>query len=371
MVNNESSVLLQNGAFTSETPGGQTVSPNSTPTSGQTAVVAVPPSGLAVLDIPALWDTDTSQVGFYAAVSAPANSAWSGAVLERSLDGVTWSVVTTFSQKTLIGKTLTSMGNAKALDGLELIGDTIDFGSTVYVDVGAGNSLASVDRDMFLNDDTTNLAWIGTINPTTGVCSGEVLRFQTAVLISSGVYRLTNCHRGLYGTETKMGHSSDEKFVLLSPGGGVQFCTMPINRVGVTQYFRVTSLGNRSNTATVQSLLSSGNNMRPYAPIDLRVVRASSDAVFTWIRRTRLSTRFVGAVPIGAPLGEATEQYRVNVYTSDGVVLVRSTTVTSPTWTYSGAMQVSDFGSLQSHVFLRVAQISSVTGPGAFAQAFI
>jgi hypothetical protein len=318
-----------------------------------------------------LWDSDTTQVGFYAAVSAPASSAWTGAVLEQSLDGVTWSVVTNFNQKTVMGKTLSSMGNANHLDGIELIGDTIDFGSPVYVDVGAGNSLASVDRDMFLNNDTTNLAWIGTINPTTGVCSGELLRFQTATLISSGVYRLIDCHRGLYGTRSKMNHSADAQFVLLSPGGGVQFCTMPINRVGVTQYFRVTSLGNRSNTATVQPLLSYGNNMRPYAPLDLRATPYGYDKVFTWIRCTRMSTRYVGEVPIVAHLGEASEQYQVSVYSSNGLALLRTTTVTSPTWTYTASMQISDFGALQSHVLVRVAQVSSVIGPGAYIQAFI
>ena len=360
LVNNESSVLEQTGQVTVETGN-----------PGQTEVPLIPPTSLAVLDIPSLWDADTSQLGYYAAVGAPANSAWSGALLEQSLDGVSWTPVTNFSQKTIMGTTLTSMGNANHTDGLSVIGDIVDFGATVYVNVGAGNSLASIDRDKFLSDDTTNLAWIGTINPETGATTGELLRFQTATLISPGVYRLTNCHRGLYNTQKNMLHNAGERFVLLSPGGGVQFCTMPLNRVGVKQYFRVTSYGNKPSSATVQPLMSTGANLRPFAPVGLRADHQDLVSVFSWIRRTRLSTRFLGEVPIGAPLGEANESYLVQILNSAGTSVVREVVVNSPSFSYTVGMQLMDFGSEPPKFNIRVSQLSAVVGVGNPTQAYI
>ena len=70
--------------------------------------------------------------------------------------------------------------------------------------------------------------------------------------------------------------------------------------------------------------------------------------------------------PVGAPLGETSEAYRVTVYGSSftEAQIKRSVLVSSPTWTYTAAMQVADFGSVQSAVRVRVAQISSTVGDG-------
>jgi len=83
-----------------------------------------------------------------------------------------------------------------------------------------------------------------------------------------------------------------------------------------------------------------------------------------WLRRTRLVTRFVGEFPIGAPLGESAESYRVNIYSDGAFTLKRTVTVSSPTWTYTEAMQIEDFGVAQAQVYIDVAQISGYYGAG-------
>ena len=108
-------------------------------------------------------------------------------------------------------------------------------------------------------------------------------------------------------------------------------------------------------------------------PVDLRADRSSSDTFFTWIRRPRLCPRLAGPIPVGAPLGENAEAYRVTVYGSSftEAEVKRTVVVSNPSWTYTAAMQVADFGSVQSTVRVRVAQISSAVGDGRPLDRFL
>jgi hypothetical protein len=348
LVNDESSVLIQAGDTATST---SLVSQNS--------LAGVPLTQFQVMDLPALTDTDTTQPGWYVAVDPVANSKWSGAVIDQSLDNTTWTRVAEFNKNTAVGTVWNnSLPNWSG-------GDTVDFMNYLDIYVGPANSLSSISREQFLNDHTLNLSWLGVPQTVGGVTVGELFRFQNAELIDVGVYRLSNFHRGLYNTEAGMGtHDWPDQFVLLAPNSGVKFCSNDMAQIGRSMYYRCITIGAKAGSLNTQTFMPRAANLRPFSPVDLRVNRTTNDTVFTWLRRSRLVTRFVGEYPIGAPLGESTESYRVNIY-SDGVfTLKRTVTVSTPTWTYTEAMQIEDFGVVQAHVFMDVAQISSYYGAG-------
>ena len=87
-----------------------------------------------------------------------------------------------------------------------------------------------------------------------------------------------------------------------------------------------------------------------------------SSTTLTWDRRTRLSKNFTTGL---APLGEASEEYDVLVYSDSGYgTLLRTERVTTPEYVYSRADQIDDFGSFQSTLYVEVYQISAVVGRG-------
>lgn len=87
-----------------------------------------------------------------------------------------------------------------------------------------------------------------------------------------------------------------------------------------------------------------------------------SSTTLTWDRRTRLSKNFTTGL---APLGEASEEYDVLVYSDSGYgTVLRTERVTTPEYVYSRADQIDDFGSFQSTLYVEVYQISAVVGRG-------
>ncbi len=352
LVNDEASVLVQSGATTA-------------PATAQTVVRPVAPSVLTLLNLPPIKDTDTTAPGYYALVDKSGTGSWSGALVESSITGTNWTAVSQFTLNTVMGSLTSDLG---AWVG----GDALDHMNELVVNVGGSNSLDGISRDDFLADQSLNLAWVGTIDTLTGETNGEVLRFQNATLVAAGVYRLTGLHRGLGNTEAFMSHLAGEHFMLLS-SPGVQFISSSIADIGMQRQYRATTFGARPLGLTPKPFSLSALNLKPFAPVDLRANRSSGDTVFTWIRQTRLSTRFTGPIPVGAPLGENAEAYRVTVYGASftEAEIKRSVVVSSPSWTYTAAMQVADFGSVQSAVRVRVAQISSAVGDGRPLDRFL
>jgi hypothetical protein len=66
------------------------------------------------------------------------------------------------------------------------------------------------------------------------------------------------------------------------------------------------------------------------------------------------------------PLSELTEEYEVEIM-NGGSVVRTFTGLTSPTVTWTAAMQTTDFGSTQSSVSWRVYQVSDAVGRGFVA----
>ena len=115
------------------------------------------------------------------------------------------------------------------------------------------------------------------------------------------------------------------------------------------------------------SITSSLRGLRPLAPVQARVKREVSGVRLSWIRQTRVEGDSWEFAEV--PLGEAIENYRAEIL--NGAAVVRSFTVNLPEVFYSDSEMTVDFGGPQNSLTVRVAQISTATGPGTILERIL
>lgn len=304
------------------------------------------PSSLAtvleLLDVPLLRDVDDN-AGFYAAASS-ASAEWDGANLYQSSNGgYSYSLIAGLPAS-VIGYSTTALGDFTG-------GNIFDEGNTVDVLLYQG-SLANASAGDVLNG--ANAAVLGS----------EIIQFTTATLVGGNTWRLSGLLRGRRGTEWATGtHSNGERFVLASTSAWRR-PSLGTAEIGAARLWKAPAWGTLLSAATSESFTNTAIGLKPYSPCFLASTRdGSSNLALTWIRRTRVGGEWRDNVD--ATLGETTEAYEVEIWTTDFATLKRTITgLTTPTTTYTAAQQTTDFGSPQSSVGVKVYQISATVGRG-------
>ena len=116
----------------------------------------------------------------------------------------------------------------------------------------------------------------------------------------------------------------------------------------------------------------SARGLRPLSPVHLQGrVDATGNWTFTWIRRSRVPEAADAWSAGDAPLAETDERYLLEI--SDAAdatgTPVHSVEGGTPRYVWSVAEQAAGFpAGLPARVRVRVAQLSEVLGPGAFAE---
>lgn len=315
----------------------------------EAAVVQVAASEFEALDIPILRDADNGP-GYYIGVAPDVQTdpyEWKGALVARSWDDVSYSELFQATTASVMGACSTTLGNWTG-------GNVWDEANTLTV-VTTGGELASSTKAALQLDPTLNVAAIGS------QASGwEIVRFVNATLTAANTYLLSGLHRGFRGTEWRMAsHGAGEQFVLLNAGvGHVQSQT---NQIGLERHIKAVTFGLLLSSATSEAFTDTGVALKPFSPANPVALASGSDLVVTWQRRTRVSYTYLGATPT-VPLGESAEQYRVRIY--DGATLVRTDTVTAPTYTYTAANLASDGFASTDPVTFEICQVSEIVGAG-------
>ena len=198
----------------------------------------------------------------------------------------------------------------------------------------------------------------------------EVLQFLNAVLVDVGTYELTGLLRGQGGTEGAMRApvAANALFVVLDAAVmqlplGLNDLNLPLNwRYGPSNR----SIGDASYVVTQHAFKGLGR--RPLSPARVKGARAvGGDLTVTWERRTRIGGDSWDVAEV--PLGEDVEAYEVEIMS--GVVVKRTILAAVPAAVYTAAQQVSDFGSVQGAVSVRVYQKSTLFGRGAARVALV
>lgn len=142
----------------------------------------------------------------------------------------------------------------------------------------------------------------------------EVVQFGKAIPLGAGRFRLSHLLRGRGGTEWACnGHAVGEPFCLIEQSA-LQPVTVPAWSIGAEVAATVTG-------GAGASIAFAGEGLRPPSPVNLTAeIEASGDLSIAWIRRSRQGFAWIDGVD--APLGEATEQYRVLITGAAGTLEV-------------------------------------------------
>ena len=314
---------------------------------------------IVLLDIPLLLDADEpTETGFYYGVVG-SGPGWRGADVLRSI-GSTGPYENVSPQ----GRELT-LGVIEELDA-----PTGGFDSATSWDM-ANVLTVILDRDDMelesLSDEEVlaggNAMFIGDLADSP---SGEIIQFANADMVAPGVYELSRLRRGQRGTEAFWSdHAPGDAAVLLEPGSLLRadFGAADLN---LERFYKAVSLLTFEIDADAVAFTNTGVGLRPYAPVDLvaDAVSSGGDVELTWVRRSRIGWPEIDP----PPLAEDEESYRLEILTGGGAV-VRSVTLAEPSFDYTAAMQVADFGAPVVTLRWRVAQIGTAFGVGTFAES--
>ncbi|WP_112663095.1 baseplate multidomain protein megatron [Microvirga flavescens] len=296
---------------------------------------------VAVLDLPAAKGDPTALQ--YIAVAA---DPWPGAVaVWRSGNGAGYTLSQFIDVPAIVGRTLTTFaaGPLWRWDPRATLDVEISSGAIAFIDdeaALAGGNLFAIQGE--------NGRW-------------EIVSVARAELIGERTYRLSRFLRGLSGSEPEAARDVpagalmvklDEAVVPLATSGDL----------GVPWQYRVGPAGrDHADPAAVQFAATSGGDaLRPLSPVHVAAHRDADGIHLSWVRRTRGDGD--AWEPVDVPLAEDSERYEIDILS--GMSLRRTIISTGPTALYSAAQEVADFGTPQSQLTIRIAQMSAVVGRG-------
>jgi hypothetical protein len=311
---------------------------------------AIGPVHALLLDLPLLRGEEPPVLTRIAVFADP----WPGPVaIWRSSDGLSFVRAALALAPAVAGETLDdlSIGTARG----------IDYHSRVRVRL-YGGALAAIS-DSVLSGGANAAAVRGPDG------AWELLQFANAELVDERTYELSRLIRGEAGSEWAMADPlpAGAPFVLLDEQ--VVPIASGLNDVGRAMQLRVVAAGrDHGDPAAVSlSLVPSVLALKPLSPVHLRAERTVDGVVLSWVRRTRLDCESWDIEEI--PLGEDNEAYELDVLS--GATVVRTLPASAPTVLYPAADEIADFGSAQSSLSIRVAQLSATVGRGIAAEAVL
>lgn len=305
------------------------------------------PSVYVLLDIP-MMDDAANTPGFPAAMTGYL-SGWPGGILYRSEDGGgTW---VDLESAVSPGSTIGYATNALAAYGSTLY----DAASTLACRMYQGTLSSVTEAQLFAGQNWFAYGAHG---------RWEIIAARTATLQGDGSYILQDFLRGQQGTEWASGlHAANDTLVRLNTAS-LKFINMSSASIGSEKLYRGITSGKALDSDTDRAFTYTGVNLECLSPIALTGNRhpSTNDWTLAWTRRSR----FAGWRDyVDAPLGEATESYEVDIFSSGTyTTLKRTLTSSTPTVAYTSAQQVTDFGSNQATLYVKIYQLSATVGRG-------
>jgi putative tail protein/concanavalin A-like lectin/glucanase superfamily protein len=300
----------------------------------------------------ALRDIDADSIGVYVAVAGATDGGdWPGAILMVSRDsGASYQSIEELTDASTIGVANTIL----AASPTEVGTGEIDTTNTVDILITHETSLPPTSASLAEVLNGANVAYLG----------DECIQFVTVTPLGSNVYRLSNLLRGRRGTDAYWGThtgAGTERFILLDNGGGSVRVELLPGDVGVTLQFKAVTFGQEIAAVSPTSLLITGFEFKPYAGVDLRGTRhvpATNDWTVDWVERTRSGGEWIDFFDITQ--ADLPLEFEAEIWDSTFTTLKRTfTALTSATFVYTEAQQITDFGSAQSTIYVRVFQIGT------------
>jgi hypothetical protein len=303
---------------------------------------ALGPVAVTVLDLPAL---DSSQSVVLTRLAIAANP-WPGSVtVWKSSDGASFELAAVAAAPCAIGETLDPLPAGPTARW--------DRGNSVRVKL-YGGALASISDARVLEGG--NAAAVQ--NPA-GIW--EILQFANAELVDGRTYLLSRLLRGQAGSEAAMANPLPVGAPFVVLGAHMIAIAQGLDALARPMQLRiVASERNHDDPMAVALTVTPGDTaLLPLSPVHVAAVRAGDGVHISWIRRTRIDGDGWG---VEVPLGEESEAYVLNILSGGSVV--RSIACATSQALYANADELADFGTMQTSLHVRVAQISSTVGAG-------
>ncbi len=302
---------------------------------------------LEFLDIPRL-PTDAVGDDQHIYIASTAQIFYGVNVYRTDDGGTTYRLQAESLPNCTMGEALSEIGNGQA--------NVFDWANSVDVVLDHG-TLESRPKIDVLNG--FNLALLG----------NELIQFQSATLIDADTYRLEGLLRGRLGTEHEMSnHSIGDRFILINDR--INSLKLLSSDWYADRVFRVGQVTRPVTDGTYDDKLFQGQGVmaRPYSVAHVHGSRdESGNLVIDWKRRTRADGSWKDFADV--PLGETIELYEVEIMS--GAAVKRKIQSTSQSVSYSAAQQVTDFGSAQGSLNVRIYQISEIRGRGQVKEAAV
>lgn len=318
-----------------------------------------------LLDLPllrAVDDTGGIASNLYFAAGGYGQAGWPGATMWKSSEGINYSKVSQLVTEAPWGSVLTPPG-APADPWVT------DETNTLVVAMSSGAAhLSSVSQLEMLNGANVAVVLTNDGKP-------EIIQFRDVTENANGSYSLTGLLRGRRGTEVYIGeHVAGNHFLLLrdnSSNAWMNNSLLGLAELDVARYYRGVGFGSLFEEATTEIRTNIGRDMMPYAVVHITDTPSGGDTDLAWLRRTRFNGEWLDTTD-EVPLNEETEEYEIDFRAvGSGTVLRTETGITSPSFTYTAAMKVTDFGTPPAQAEIDIYQISAVVGRGFKATATI
>lgn len=284
-----------------------------------------------------------------------------GANLWMSTDGTTYAKVQNREPYQISGVLLS--GLPAAYDG--------DFNENVEMLLSPRTAWTSNSPDYYFNQTLPSADQAGrSVGASLLWCGSEMMAYQGVTLIAQNRYRFTKLFRGWGGTNIHSHNSGDS---LYKHGGGVFYQEINEDKIGTKVSYKVQPYNlsghyQEISSITAKSYTIVGRHYTPQIPPSLRLiwpddqrsktthfVNSTIDIPIQW-EQTALKSGYgskgYGALGYGN-FSPDSQAFRVQVYGSGGFV-VRSTSVSSPDFTYTSSMNASDNGAWRGNVAFKV-----------------
>jgi hypothetical protein len=303
---------------------------------------ALGPVHAVALDLPTF---DASQPPVLTRLAVFANP-WPGSVtVWRSVDGAGYQPLAVAGAASTLGETLDALPRGMA--------GCWNANTTLRVRLYGGALTSTSDARVLEGANAAALR--------NAAGDWEIIQFGGAELIDAHTYRLSRLLRGQAGTE----HAIADPLPAAAPFVVLDRNLVPLAR-GLDALQRpldlrlVGSGRSHDDPAAVALTVTPGDAaLRPLSPVHVAAVRQSDGVHLSWIRRTRIDGDGWNAE---VPLGEDVESYTLDILS--GAAVVRSMICATSSTLYANADELSDFGTPQSSLRVRVAQLSSTVGAG-------
>jgi hypothetical protein len=305
------------------------------------------------MDIPLLDDADDVgrvMTGFYWGAGAY-GAPWPACVLFQSEDGSVYVAADTALAAVTWGTVVNVLGPTDTPFQTDLV-NTLEIalvGGDPPEAVTAAEMLAGANRAAVIRADGT----------------AEIIHFRDVTATDAGTFVLSTLLRGRRGTEVYVArHEPGQMIVMLDNSAAINRRLLPLDRVGKTLHLAAVARGGNAGNGKPQTIELAGSDLKPYAPVHLAASGSfGADVTLSWVRRTRvggeLQDRF-GTVL----LAEDAEEYELEILGLDDDVRRTVTGLTSPSFTYTAAMQALDFPEGYPASGFVVYQISAQVGRG-------